>query len=110
MKRLTKLKHYDDYAVRYGNWWEWKTKKGKLVTMLELNRLAEYENTGLTPKEVEELKHELEVYKKALELACNVVADEYNCTGRPDEEVSKEYVIEYLDNARKELEDERKTN
>lgn len=33
-----------------------------------INKLAEYENTGLEPKEVEQLKHDFAVRDKALDL------------------------------------------
>lgn len=79
-----------------------------------IDKLAEYENTGLEPKEVEQLKHELEVYKKALELLSikkSEFAREYYIGKEDYDTYMKNDPIRtikmYLDQAEKELKGEK---
>lgn len=69
-------------------------------------KLAEYENLG-SVEDFKQLSHELEVYKRALELALisrKEMLEKQNCFTCSVEKAK----IEFLDQARKELEDERK--
>lgn len=49
-------------------------KRLNFYTGNPIEKLAEYENTGLEPSEIEKLKHDLEVRDKALELAIKEIA------------------------------------
>ena len=54
-------------------------------------RLAEYEDTGLSPEQVQDIKAELEQYKRALELACKLIKNVMDICPADSETFSGEY-------------------
>lgn len=88
-KKLAQVGAFKDYETFY-------------AVMIAMNKLYEYENTGLEPKEVEKLKHDLAVRDKALELALisrKEMLEKQNCFTCSVEKAK----IEFLEQAEREL-------